>query len=273
MNYFESFVKTNIEVATCFLGFGLLKKFVTCPIFCKNQRMRANINILILVWPLFVMAQCVQEKPVQIIKTGTWRGSHVNIDVSLDWYGLFSYEDGLRLEKVQVKVEEVSDPFVEALGEKVAKKVSIQRSEKPIFLVAGNRFLKAGPVTGKYYSYNVLVPEQNVDILFKDKEKYQLSPYGSEFPNLSDDEHAADQYGIWLRGGGKEQLIVEDKYFFGTGPRLVWSGDLDGDDRLDLLLDCICEDEASTMDLYLSSRAGENELLSMVAVWDSGEEF
>ena len=197
----------------------------------------------------------------------------MNIDTSLDWYGLFDFEEGLRLEKVKVKVEEVNDPFVKALGEKVAKKVSVERSEKPIFLVAGNRPLKAGPIKGIYYSYNVLVPEQNVDILFQDKEKYQLSPYGSEFPNLSDNKDAAEQYGIWLRGGGKEQLIVEDKYFFGTGPRLVWSGDLDGDDRLDLLLDCICEDDASNMALYLSSVAEENELLGMVAVWDSGEEF
>lgn len=197
----------------------------------------------------------------------------MNIDVSLDWYGLFSHENGLRLEKVKVKVEEVHDPYVEALGEKVAKKVSIENTVNPIFLVAGNKFLKEGPVTGKYYAYNVLVPEQNVEILFKGEEKYQLSPYGSEFPNLSDNENAADEYGIWLRGGGKEQLIVEDKYFFGTGPRLVWSGDLDGDNRLDLLLDCICEDQASNMALYLSSTAAESELLNMVAVWDSGEEF
>ena len=235
--------------------------------------MNINFNALFLICPLFIMAQCTQEGKVQIIKTGTWRGSHVNIDVSLNWYGLFNYDSGLQLEKVKVKVEEVSDPYVEALGEKVAKKVSIEKSDNPIFLVAGHKFLKAGPVTGKYYSYNVLVPEQNVDILFKDGEKYQLSPYGSEFPDLSDNENAADQYGIWLRGGGKEQLIVEDKYFFGTGPRLVWSGDLDGDDRLDLLLDCICEDQASNMALYLSSVASDNELLSMVAVWDSGEEF
>ena len=197
----------------------------------------------------------------------------MNIDTSLDWYGLFNRENGLQLEKVKVKVEEVSDPFVQALGEKVAKKVFIEGADKPIFLVAGSKFLKAGAVTGQYYAYNVLVPEQNVDILFKEGEKYQLSPYGSEFPNLSDNENAAGQYGIWLRGGGKEQLIVEDKYFFGTGPRLVWSGDLDGDDRLDLLLDCICEDQASNMALYLSSMAKGNELLAMVAVWDSGEEF
>ena len=235
--------------------------------------MKVNLNSLLLVCPLFIMALCAQESKVQIIKTGTWRGSHVNIDVSLDWYGLFSHDNGLQLEKVKVKVEEVSDPYVEALGEKVAKKVSIESAAKPIFLVAGNKFLKPGPVVGQYYSYNVLVPEQNVDILFRDKEKYQLSPYGSEFPNFSDNENATDQYGIWLRGEGKEQLIVEDKYFFGTGPRLVWSGDLDGDDRLDLLLDCICEDQASNMALYLSSLAKENELLSMAAVWDSGEEF
>lgn len=235
--------------------------------------MKKHFNLLFLVCPFFVMAQCMQESEVQIVKTGTWRGSHVDIDVSLDWYGLFSQQDGLKLEKVTVKVEEVSDPYVKALGEKVAKKVSIERPEKPIFLVAGKRFLKPGRVTGKHYAYNVLVPEQNVDILFKGEEKYQLSPYGSDFPNLSDNENATDQYGIWLRGGGKEQLIVEDKYFFGTGPRLVWSGDLDGDDRLDLLLDCICEDKASNMALFLSSIAEESELLGMAAVWDSGEEF
>ncbi len=235
--------------------------------------MRIYLNILLLISPLLVMAQCAEDNKIQIIKTGTWRGSHVNIDLSMDWYGLFNYDKGLRLEKVKVNVEEVNDPYVEALGEKVAKKVSVENANKPIFLIAGGKTLKPGPVVGKYYAYNVLVPEQNVDFLFKGTEKYQLSPYGTEFPNLSDNEAAAGQYGIWLKGGGKKQLIVEDKYFFGTGPRLVWSGDLDGDDRLDLLLDCICEDNASNMALYLSSAAKEHELLNMVAVWDSGEEF
>ena len=58
--------------------------------------MKKHFKPLVAGLSFFVMAQCMQESEVQIVKTGTWRGSHVDIDVSLDWYGLFSQHDGLK---------------------------------------------------------------------------------------------------------------------------------------------------------------------------------
>jgi len=70
-----------------------------------------------------------------------------------------------------------------------------------------------------------------------------------------DTEAESTNYGIQLVFEDKRQTILKNHNFFGNGPSLVWSGDIDRDDKIDLLLDCICEETSANMILYLSSLA------------------
>ena len=66
-------------------------------------------------------------------------------------------------------------------------------------------------------------------------------------------------------------LIDDSNYMWGDEamPSVMWAGDLDGDDKLDLLLDLTHHYNLSEITLFLSSHASEGELVKKVAVFST----
>ena len=66
-------------------------------------------------------------------------------------------------------------------------------------------------------------------------------------------------------GTGIEQIFLEQDYFDDSMIRFIWAGDIDRDGFLDLFLDISPKYSFSNPALFLSSKAGDNELLKLVA--------
>ena len=62
-----------------------------------------------------------------------------------------------------------------------------------------------------------------------------------------------------------EQIFLEQEYFDDAMIQFIWAGDIDKDGFPDLYLDISYKYSFSNPALFLSSKAGDNELLKLVA--------
>ncbi|MEO9804911.1 MAG: hypothetical protein ABJF04_16765 [Reichenbachiella sp.] len=211
-----------------------------------------------------------QKRPdeIQIAKVGKWPDFGVELNPYQTWYGLFQESEGVfSLKKTKLKIKEIYDHSSDGPKEKTEIQISVNTKDYPILLVTGLEEFEEGEVVGKNHYNTLLAPDRLLDIIYPWGD-YTLNSFGSpEYPVGEDTEQQYFGYGIVLIHNHKRQIILEDHYFYGSGPGLVWSGDLDRDGKLDLIIDCICEDTWTNMALFLSSKAGENELVKLVAIW------
>jgi len=83
------------------------------------------------------------------------------------------------------------------------------------------------------------------------------------------------KFAVLLRVGGVEQLVAIYSAYSDVGadfipaaernPSLLWVGDLDGDERVDLLLDTSDHYNVDEVTLFLSSRRSKGDLVKAVA--------
>ena len=75
-----------------------------------------------------------------------------------------------------------------------------------------------------------------------------------------------ENYKLYLSEEGKaEQLIVAIPAFNNTFVKILWIGDLDGDGKPDFILDTSRHYEEETVLLFLSSKAGNGEIVKIAA--------
>lgn len=72
-------------------------------------------------------------------------------------------------------------------------------------------------------------------------------------------------YKLYLSDAGNEQLIVAITSFNDTFVEILWIGDLDADGKPDFILDTSRDYEEKTVLLFLSSKAGEGEIVKAAA--------
>lgn len=76
-----------------------------------------------------------------------------------------------------------------------------------------------------------------------------------------------------LAANGTEQIIHIGPHWPDVGPSLgdlVWAGDMDGDNKLDLLINHNSSEEGSGSSLFLSSQAVQGQLVKLAAVFGGG---
>ena len=210
----------------------------------------------------------VEPHAVQIAKIGKWQDLGAEINPYQSWYGLFQEsEETFSLKKVKLKVKEIYDHSAEGPKERTEIQIGIKGNSYPIFLIAGVEDLETGNIEGRNHYNTILAPDRLLEIIYPWGD-YSLDSFSAANRMVGEDtEPEFSGYGIKLIHKNTQQLLLEDHYFYGNGPGLVWSGDLDRDGKLDLLIDCICEGPSTNMALFLSSKADKNELVKLVAIW------
>jgi len=189
------------------------------------------------------------------------------------WWVLYATPgDGVRLRYTPLCVTDVPDwgPRVQAEG---------FADEEVVLLFSGTREIPRGPVATTFLGNLPLTPGTEVWLGQVGRDLLRVHPFRrSVISNTPMNEATLGEYRIELcQGGSANQTLFKAQWsgepsggsdYNDYLPSLLWAGDLDKDDRLDLLLDVRQHYAAPKIALYLSSHAQPGERVHLVAQAD-----
>ena len=208
------------------------------------------------------------------------------------WFGIFRKDSTLFVEETRFQIE---DTLVHYCGIKEKREKLVFEKEAPLFLVAGLKNTKQGVLTPlsisgpeRLFTVTSDVPNELSHIspgeayFIKKGDNYategvHLFSYGLvPFPQnspwpflLQRNYHLAVSGRKGIIPDSMQVLIALDYLFNMHGVKIVWIGDLDDDNKPDMLIEVLSNHPmhvfAVTKYLFLSSYAGENEFMKMAA--------
>jgi len=185
----------------------------------------------------------------------------LNID-SMNWIGLFSNEDDSNFTccKTKLKTKKVLDQMVDQDGKKTGTLVYCENFDsKPILLIAGIETAESIHIDSYLEFQNELLPGESM----------QLGSSTITASGIIDDRGFLIDYKLAITGEKNgmniEHVFIEQNEFADDMLRFIWAGDIDKDGISDLYMDISPKYSYSKLALFLSSKAGENELLKKVA--------
>ncbi|MCX6613458.1 MAG: hypothetical protein NTW74_21745 [Acidobacteria bacterium] len=193
---------------------------------------------------------------LDLIQLGTFHQGEAEFRSGGGWIGLVPARDGFAWGRFQIKTEKVHDPIGDDAPEiKRATQITLTTpaEAEPLFLLRGLAQLATKPVHTCFdRSENGSFLEQNPILLTCEATAYSVQ--------------VTNQRLLQLKKSGKTQtLFTWPKALSEEHAELIWAGDLDGDGKLDLLLDHSDHYNATGLTLYLSTWAAPGQLVGRAA--------
>ena len=207
------------------------------------------------------------EPEIQLLQVGAFHGDEVSAESGEIWLGLYSTPDGYALIPSRITVETAYDPFVDNAGEKTGKAVSVEGRTRPLFLIKGLEAPKRKSIETLSAEGAILNPGKSLDLRLDGKNENHLTAYGKG--NIGPNGFTAlENYSLELSKGRLSQELVAYSSTNGAIPTLLWVGDLDGDNQLDLVINATPHYTIySASMLFLSSMAKDGNLVQRVAIF------
>jgi hypothetical protein len=198
-----------------------------------------------------------------IIEVTVYHDGELNPTTGKTWLGLFPAKGGqFELREAKVTVSLVNDPIADnSPKEKTGRKVTVAGMAEPLVVVTGVSALKPG---------KVITSTVNKKERFDVGEKLKLNVGTKEstlaVSGLKKSAEWRIGYKIVLECGGIKQTIYDRKQVADSSfPSLLWAGDLDGDKKIDLIMDTTDNYNVRILTLFLSSKAKPGKLVEQVA--------
>ena len=176
------------------------------------------------------------------------------------WMALIDEGQSSSLRDVTIHVERVTDVGDEP-GKKSGKAISIAtltRQESVIVLLRGMPLREGAVPTARYSGegdagkpLHITLPNSTTTY------ELAISCDGRDCPLTLSENRTLQRLFVF-----NDNPYARDF----KGLRVIWAGDLDGDGKLDLLVDVSNHDNASDTALYLSSKARSGELVGLAAI-------
>jgi len=239
--------------------------------------MNASAAIALPALLLAALSAPAQAAP-ELIRPGLFHGDEINADADThDWFGLYATADGFELAETRVTVRPVFDPMADLPGEATGLLVTANSDDEPLILVRGVPGMIGGPVETAIASPDALEVGDSRSLADGPDGWYALAAFGTAEPS----EHLygrpqVREYELRLYhhpplslGAAPEapssQALVSFDALDDSRPQLIWAGDLDGDGKLDLLLDATFHYNVSDYTLWTSRGASGDALVEQVA--------
>lgn len=237
--------------------------------------MKTKLSILMMVVLLCAngISHALQQPgpalPVGLLETGEFHGEEVTARTGERWLGLHITNDHSTLIRYRLTVEKVHDPIGDSAGEMTGKKVTVDLPLEPLFLVKGARMLSSGPVNTIFKAAPDFekslekIPPLTLKLAGV---SYTLKVVGSKDDVKCRLQEFPRNANLILSSGETEQVLYSldncgnDPYW-----HLLWAGDLDRDGKLDLYVSVNQHYNVSEKRLFLSSQAGEGQLVKEIA--------
>jgi hypothetical protein len=207
----------------------------------------------------------------QIVLPGIYHAGEAMVENGSTWIAIVPrLGGGLRIEEATVEVERVHDPIVDNEGEMTGLRVSAPTCLRaPLFLVRGTEAIQTGFFDTSFASPHPLEINGSFPITVFSQRRYALvidcepdAPASGdnfrECPLVLVHERSRQvlaTFTVWAPPDMDLSIASE------AVPQLLWAGDIDRDGKLDLLLDLTNHYNVSEPTLFLSSGAGEGELV------------
>lgn len=202
-------------------------------------------------------------KEAQLLMPGQFHGDEVKAASGEVWLGLVPVGSGYAWQLRRLTVESVHDGIVDDEGQKTGLAVGAG-SPEPLFLLKGMDFLAASVVRRATGGEGEELDSGSPLRLHQGKRAYSIRTTHARVQENSDQPTE-----LVLESEGKRQVLGRwESGLVDQHCELVWAGDLDGDGRLDLFLDVSDHYNVWRRVLYLSSKAGEGQLVREVAAFE-----
>lgn len=211
----------------------------------------------LLLLPMFFQSKTSPGSTVQIWSSGAMHPNEVLGKTGETWYGLFNVKTGFEL--LPTKITVLDSSTVAGLYQKY---VRTDRDTDPVFLIRGLPELWRGPVKTVFFGYFQPRPSNGIALFVSNE---LMSQYNLYVTGKESTETISDYELILSHQQTKQVLSSRNPTYTEALPTLRWAGDLDGDGKLDILVDMTDHYNASETTLFLSSRAAPNELVKKVA--------
>ncbi len=179
------------------------------------------------------------------------------------WMGLFPTKDKqFEMKATKVNITLVNDQIIDEDPRlKTGRKVVIADKVEPLVLVSGVPSIKPGKVVTSNFNKS-----ERIDIGKTFKLNVGTKESILTVSGVKKDAEWRNAYKIVLESGGTKQTVYERKQVSDSSfPSLLWAGDLDGDGKIDLLMDTTDNYNVRNLSLFLSSKAKPGKLVQEVA--------
>lgn len=218
-----------------------------------------KIRILLIGFLTLLTFQKANAQDVQLLFPHLYFGDEIDTSLAQrNWIGLYDEHNQHSLKPAQVSITLTRHHMTDADGEQTGKRVTVS-PETPLVLISGLDGLQPGPIKHLDFNKTHIHPGDTLSFEFL-KKTYQLIVTSNQDKNGS-----AIDCKLFLNYEGKSQLLGESDFFDDTTFNVVWAGDLDGDNTLDLLMDLSYKYSFGLFTLFTSSNTKPGELLHLIA--------
>ncbi len=202
-----------------------------------------------------------------LMTLGLHHGDEVPADSAGKWLALVQTDGAWALEEARIAIAPAEDPVLDdGQSEPTGRRVSApDLVAEPVILLRGPG-LVAGPLVVATEAPRALFPGDKQALALPGGEPTTIQSLG----RVARTEWGAirlEQYGLVAMAGASFVDLFPEAALDAEGelPRVVFAGDLDRDDKLDLLVDTSDHYNASELTLFLSGAAKRGKPLAPVA--------
>lgn len=191
-----------------------------------------------------------------------------------EWFALVKNKKEYQLTETKLIAKRIHDVVLdESEKDKTGWKITISSKDTSLLLIEAQPYLSER----KIQNYNLpeyIYPQDTVAFSYQNKAYKLFATGGKRKETESSDWYIVWNYKLYLTTtvNGKEvtELLLSSPQFDDTMVRILFAGDIDGDEKLDLILDTSSHYNASSPTLYLSKPAEEeNKIIKPVGIHTS----
>ena len=209
---------------------------------------------------------------VSVLWTGVFHGDEVDPNWQKKiWFGLFKNGNEYSFSETKISIKQAHDAVLdEDESQQTGWEVNTTIKDTCIVLVEKLPDFENRNIEFVQTPQNIF-PQEDFEFQFLGTQ-YKLSATGKKKKEHPDSNWwVVSDYELYLKTfvNGKEEitLLTAKKSFDDQMIKIIFAGDLDGDNKLDLIIDTASHYNVSSLTLYLSKSAKKNKIIKAVGVF------
>lgn len=209
-----------------------------------------------------------ENHPATILSTGQFHEDEVSKeDRNRSWYGIFQNASGYYIDTTRILTKRVQDP-VDDEGTLNGWEVKTTNSDTSLLLFAGVSGLEKRQIKELTLRKKEILPGESVTYTYNGI-TYTLYATGNKHKeSATSDYYIVNNYRLLIKatinGTERNQLLVSSRSFDDNMIELLFTGDIDGDNIPDLIINTSNHYNVTAPALYLSKPAGSNDVLKLM---------